>query len=102
MNIEFENAFQTFLAGCRKIYLDNVTQTLIQKDLGYTAGKRYYKVVTLRKDERESVWAFVDTQTGDVLKAASWSAPAKHARGNIFDPYNGLKYIQWTGPMYLR
>ena len=32
-----------------------------------------------------SAFAFVDKKTGDVLKPASWSAPAKHARGNIFD-----------------
>ena len=36
---------------------------------------------------------------GDILKAASWSAPAKNrARGNILE---GNYPIQWTGPLYL-
>lgn len=30
-----------------------------------------------------SALGFIDLNTGDILKAASWSAPAKHARGNI-------------------
>ena len=35
---------------------------------------------------------------GDVFKAAGWRAPAKWARGNIFD---GGKFYRWTGPNYL-
>jgi hypothetical protein len=49
-----------------------------------------------------SAWAFVDKTTGDVLKAASWKKPAKHARGNIFDEWNGLKSVGPYGPAYLR
>jgi hypothetical protein len=40
----------------------------------------------------------VPMKTGDVLKAAGWSAPAKHTRGNIFD--NKQDYFSWTGPDY--
>ena len=40
----------------------------------------------------------VPMKTGDVLKAAGWSAPAKHTRGNIFD--NNQDYFSWTGPDY--
>ena len=36
---------------------------------------------------------------GDVLKAASWNAPAlNRARGNVFE---GLYPMKWTGPLYL-
>ena len=39
---------------------------------------------------------------GDVLKAAGYSAPAKHARGNIYDDDQGMKGMAWTGPAYLK
>jgi len=55
-------------------------------------GKRYARLV--EQDEvpridqfngglRRSAFCFIDLTNGDILKAASWSAPAKHARGNI-------------------
>lgn len=37
-----------------------------------------------RFEEGRSVHCFVDSQTGDVLKARSWKGPAKGARGNVF------------------
>jgi len=47
------------------------------------------------------VWAFIDKTNGDILKPASFNAPAKHARGNIFDK-NTWKSITPYGPAYLR
>lgn len=49
-----------------------------------------------------SAHTFVDTTNGDVLKPASWKTPAKHARGNILDEHNGLRYMSSYGPAYLR
>ena len=49
-----------------------------------------------------SVFAFIDLATGDILKPASWKAPAKHARGNLFDESGGLKNVDSYGPAYLR
>lgn len=64
-------------------------------------GKKYIKVVA-----GSSVWGFIVKEDegkfrkGDILKAASWAAPAKNAaRGNIID---GGYQIHWTGPNYLR
>jgi hypothetical protein len=37
---------------------------------------------------------------GDILKAATWSQPAKHSRGSIFDS-EMHKSFSWTGPNYL-
>jgi len=61
------------------------------------AGKKYIKIMS-----NSSVWGFVvnvdnDKQfrKGDLLKAASWAAPARNfARGNILD---GGYNVQWTG-----
>jgi len=36
---------------------------------------------------------------GDLLKPASWSTPAKHSRGNIFD---GTDCWEFYGPKYLK
>jgi hypothetical protein len=50
---------------------------------------------------QRSVWGFIDLSNGDILKAAGWKAPAKHARGNIFDA--DFSAGNWTayGPRYL-
>jgi hypothetical protein len=53
--------------------------------LSVERGKRYARIVTSSKNGvSRSVYCFVDSTNGDVLKAASWKAPAKHARGNIY------------------
>ena len=79
-------------------------------------GKKYYKIVQMnfdtfqdRNEYREgSVHAFVDKQTGQVYKPASWQAPAKHVRYDLriikereflFNPNN----TGWAGGyLYLR
>lgn len=49
-------------------------------------GKRYARIVNrYAKGEGGSVYCFIDLTNGDILKAASWKAPAKGARGNIFN-----------------
>ena len=72
-------------------------------DITIKTGRKFIKII-----RDNSVWGFVaksdgmhkgvPMKTGDVLKAAGWSAPAKHTRGNIFD--NKQDYFSWTGPNY--
>ena len=67
-------------------------------------GKKYTKIIN-----SGSVWGFITNgdgvlkgvpyKKGDVFKAAGWAAPAKWARGNIFDA--NQNYFIWTGPDYL-
>ena len=67
-------------------------------------GRKFIKII-----RDTSVWGFVAKAdgvhkgvpmiAGDVLKAAGWSAPAKHTRGNIFN--DNQDYFSWTGPNYL-
>ena len=66
--------------------------------LGVNFGRKYAKITA---DNGGSAWGFVNMETGDLLKAASWSAPARHARGNIETAQYGRNYV-WTGPVYLR
>ena len=86
----------------------------------YQVGKKYIKVFNLQYSEAcdyynrpagyraGSVTAFIDKQTGEVYKAASWKAPAKIVRFDLrligdreflFNPNN----ISWAGShLYLR
>ena len=63
-------------------------------------GKKYIKVV-----QENGVFCFIVKEDfkhfkkGDVLKPASWAAPAlNQPRGNVL---KGNYPIQWTGPLYL-
>ena len=61
----------------------------------YQVGKKYIKVFNLQYEEANeyynrkggyragSVTAFIDKQTGQVYKPASWKAPAKHVRFDL-------------------
>ena len=86
----------------------------------YTTGKKFHKVYFLQYEEENkyynrkagytagSVHCFVDKQTGEVYKPASWKAPAKHVRFDLrliqdreflFNPNN----IDWAGGhLYMR
>lgn len=80
----------------------NVNREMIKdfdNSLTVKRGSKYTKII-----QGGSVWGFVVNadgdkfKRGDILKAASWAAPALNkARGNIFDGYQ----VQWTGPYYL-
>lgn len=73
-------------------------------------GKRYIKIIkgvnVGGKMEQRSVFLFIDAKKGntygDILKVASYKAPAKHARGNVFDGNWGVGSVGVYGPAYLR
>ena len=75
-----------------------------KKTLYVKPGRKFDKVI-----HDNSVWGFVAKTdgmlkgipyfVGDVFKAASWSAPAKHVRGSIFATEQN--WFAWTGPNYL-
>lgn len=89
---------------CAKGNLSDINIRMIEEfndSLSYTAGQKYIKII-----QKGSVWGFIVNtdkdkkfRKGDILKAASWAAPARNAaRGNIID---GGYSIAWTGPHYL-
>jgi hypothetical protein len=102
--MDFEAAFETFLEGCKeKVAAYNERfATVNPPSLVVEPGRRYIRIVSQITTNQRSAWAFVDKTNGDVLKPASWKTPAKHARGNVFDDHNGLKWIGPYGPAYLR
>jgi hypothetical protein len=45
-------------------------------------GRKFARIVHTNWGQR-SVHCFVDIKTGDILKSAGWSTPAKGVRGNL-------------------
>lgn len=86
--------FQTFCEFVRGLL------ATVNYGLDVEPGRKYVKLV-MDKHGSRSVWAFVDKETGDILKPAGWKAPAKHARGNVSNP-DSYRTYHWTGPHYLR
>ena len=71
-------------------------------NLSYKIGSKYAKIIS-----NGSAWGFVVVTDNDkkfpkgtILKAASWSAPARNAaRGNVLT--EDFSMVAWTGPAYL-
>jgi DNA polymerase III delta prime subunit len=65
----------------------------------YVKGKKYAKIIHVSHGQR-SAHAFVDLNTGDVYKSASWKAPAKGVRYNLMDEKSCeqmYKRADWAG-----
>lgn len=83
MEKNFDEALDTFLKKCTQ----KTSHSLRVEPL-----KRYVRVAW-----GESAFCFIEKATGDVLKPSTWSVPAKHARGNIFDPDGGMENVCVNG-----
>ena len=102
--LSFDEAMDTLLVKIQENYdkWGGLDKTL---DLSLKVGRKFIKVV-----EGTRVWGFIAKENGvhkgevmlkgDILKAATWRAPAKHSRGNIFHK-EFHKSFSWTGPNYL-
>jgi len=71
-------------------------------DIDYTieTGKKYHKVIFVDGGGQRSAHAFVDKQTGEVYKSASWKSPAKGVRFDlrlIVDREYLLEHADWSG-----
>ena len=98
--------------------IENGTANLYKFD--YQVGKKYIKVFFLEYQEASeyynrpagyragSVTAFIDKQTGQVYKPASWKAPAKHVRYDLRlikdrEFLHNPKNVDWAGGhLYMR
>ena len=64
------------------------------------SGRKYHKIVMETESQSRSVHAFVDQKTGEVYKAASFKAPAKHVRFNLLEINSREKCFEradWAG-----
>lgn len=79
----FDAALKDFLSYATDMieaYYEKNYKNLTVAPFRLEAGRRYVRVV-----RDGSVYCFVDLTNGDILKPASFKAPAKHARGNIYN-----------------
>jgi hypothetical protein len=61
-------------------------------------GNRYIRIV-----KGASVHTFVDKYNGNILKAATWKAPAPNGvRGSVYSDDHGLSVVNEHGAIYLK
>lgn len=71
-------------------------------DIDYTVetGKKYHKVILVNGGGSRSVHCFIDKNTGEVYKSATWKSPAKGVRYDlrlIKDREYLLENADWSG-----
>ena len=128
MTVTVDQTNQTFL----KSYVDEYCKAITKNYADYhngrgygmrenlmkfepRVGRNYYKIVQCEYDERmgeyrdRSVHSFVGKikkNLGNVYKAASWKAPAKHVRYNLLDDNSRnvmFVNLDWAGGyLYMR
>ncbi len=93
---EFEAGLEEFRAAAEEIIRahfarNEFTFAVPNVEILPRRGKRFAKLVRTESDPETGenrgqtfVHSFVEIETGDIYKAATFKAPAKHARGNIY------------------
>jgi hypothetical protein len=95
----FINLLQTLINDYTAANYSNLSPDTI----GYEEGSKYIRIVRIGKNSTsKSAHCFIEKETGNILKTASWKAPVKkNVRGNIFDA-DPLKGVTVYGAVYLR
>ena len=88
----------------RKEYYEKAGMPNQYKEVVVEVGNKFIRIW-----HGSSCWGFISRvdgdlkgapiKKGDLLKAASWKSPAKHARGNIID---GTAQYSEYGPSYIK
>jgi len=107
---KFEDALtelhRAIVADYERKNLDGFRVTEFAESIEFEEGRKYIKV-TKKLGNQTMVWGFIVKgdndklfRKGDILKAASWAAPARNKpRGNILR--GDFSWVRWTGPEYL-
>ena len=80
--------------------IDELRNGILPIDYVIETGKKYHKVIMIDGGSSRSVHAFVDKNTGELYKSASWKSPAKGVRYDlrlIKDREYLLKNADWSG-----
>jgi hypothetical protein len=80
--------------------IDELKNGILPIDYEIESGKKYHKIIMIDGGGSRSVHCFVDKQTGEVYKSASWKSPAKGVRFDlrlIKDREWLLENADWAG-----
>ena len=80
--------------------IDELKNGILPIDYVIETGKKYHKLILVDSSANRSVHAFIDKQTGEVYKSASWKSPAKGVRYDlrlIADREYLLQNADWSG-----
>jgi hypothetical protein len=80
--------------------IDELKSGICPIDYQVETGKKYHKVIFVDGGGHRSVHCFVDKNTGEVYKSATWKSPAKGVRYDlrlIKDREYLLENADWSG-----
>ena len=86
--------------GYHQQKIDELKSGKCDIDYQVETGKKYHKVIFVDGGGNRSVHAFVDKNTGEVYKSATWKSPAKGVRYDlrlIADREYLLENADWSG-----
>ena len=79
-------------------FLKDIDNDEFKFGVEFAEGSKYVKIVAISAGGSRSVHSFVEKSTGNILKAASWAAPARNfSRGNVYITSSYEKRVRWTG-----
>lgn len=100
----WDAALEKFVDGVQKLedkYIaDNDYKHLHGTRVIFEDAVKFTKVFLDEPHGNKRIYCFIDRNNGDVLKPATYTVPAKGARGNIFADDHGLKRMGPHGPAY--
>jgi len=80
--------------------IDELKSGICPIDYQVETGKKYHKVILVNGGGSRSVHCFIDKNTGEVYKSATWKSPAKGVRYDlrlIKDREYLLENADWSG-----
>jgi hypothetical protein len=106
METNFKSTLDAWLADAQRMVTERNLRsfpTLKPSTLSIDPnGRKYVRIVIeAQSGTSRSVYCFIDSTNGNILKADGWKKPAKGPRGNIYAP-NPLEGVTEYGAVYAR